>query len=382
LGSATYYAQALGISADGAVVVGVTDHDGGSEQAFRWTEGSGTVGLGFLSGGGTPMSGARAVSADGEIVVGYSSSAAGGSPFMWTQVNGMQPLPVLPGTVGAEASAISPDGSIVIGRCYDGSRSQAFSWSTATGTVSLGQLAGGDDGSFALAVSANGVVVGTALQGSYSTGRRAFLAPPGEGMRLLSEVLLSQGVSGVDGWTLWEATGISSDGNKIVGWGVNPAGVYEAFIADFTPPDLVPDPFFFPDQTGVALSAPMTSAPVTITGITGTTPITVIGGQYSVGCGAVFTSAPGTISNSQTVCVRQTSAATNSTATNTLLTVGGVSDTFTSTTAGASGGGGGALDGFSLLALGLIGAMRRKISIKPHNPDYVEDLALSGRGSA
>ena len=56
------------------------------------------------------------------------------------------------------------------------------------------------------------------------------------------------------------------------------------------------------------------------------------GGTYSIGCTAAFTSAAGTISNDQTVCVRQTSAATNSTAVTTTLAVGGVSGTFTSIT--------------------------------------------------
>src|SRR6185295_18211537 len=45
-----------------------------------------------------------------------------------------------------------------------------------------------------------------------------------------------------------------------------------------------------------------------------------------------FTTDPGTISDGQTVCVRHSASSANSTTVNTTLTVGGVSDTFTTTT--------------------------------------------------
>jgi len=101
------------------------------------------------------------------------------------------------------------------------------------------------------------------------------------------------------------------------------------------PPDTTPDPFVFADQTGVAASVPVTSAPVTIIGLTGAAAVTVTGGQYSVGCSGVFVATAGSVNDGQTVCVRHTSAAAASTLTSTTLTVGGVSDVFTSTTAAA-----------------------------------------------
>jgi hypothetical protein len=88
----------------------------------------------------------------------------------------------------------------------------------------------------------------------------------------------------------------------------------------------------FTDQTSVALNSPTISNPVTISGINTTTQISVSGGAYSVGCTSTFTTTSSTITNGQTVCVRHTSASTNNTVTNTILTVGGVSDTFMSTT--------------------------------------------------
>ena len=102
-----------------------------------------------------------------------------------------------------------------------------------------------------------------------------------------------------------------------------------AFVADTTP-----DAFTFTDQTGVALSSTITSNTITVSGINSAASISVTGGTYSINGGA-YTSATGTITNGQTVSVRHTSSASNSTATNTTLTIGGVSDTFTSTTLAA-----------------------------------------------
>ncbi|EIJ34364.1 cellulase family glycosylhydrolase [Thiothrix nivea] len=97
-------------------------------------------------------------------------------------------------------------------------------------------------------------------------------------------------------------------------------------------PDTTPDAFSFTDQSGVGLSATITSSPITINDIDAATAISVSGGEYAVN-GGVYTSTAGTVSNGDTVQVRHTSSAAYATATNTVLTVGGVSDTFTSTTA-------------------------------------------------
>ncbi|MBO0611373.1 cellulase family glycosylhydrolase [Thiothrix fructosivorans] len=96
-------------------------------------------------------------------------------------------------------------------------------------------------------------------------------------------------------------------------------------------PDTTPDPFVFTDQTGVNRSTLLTSNAITISGIDAAAPITVTGGEYSINGGA-YTSATGTISNSDTVQVRHTSSANYATVTNTVLTVGGISDVFSSTT--------------------------------------------------
>lgn len=102
--------------------------------------------------------------------------------------------------------------------------------------------------------------------------------------------------------------------------------------------DTIPNSFSFVDQTDVALSSVITSAPVTILGINAPTPITVSGGSYDINGSGSFTSSPGIVISGNTVRARLTSSSSNSTAANVTVTVGGVSDTFTATTlAGSSG---------------------------------------------
>lgn len=98
-----------------------------------------------------------------------------------------------------------------------------------------------------------------------------------------------------------------------------------------TTKDNVPDPFTFIDITDAELSTIYISNSVTITGITGLIPISIVDGQYSINGGA-FTDVTGTITNGSTVRVRRTSSDSYVTAESTTLTVGTYSDTYTITT--------------------------------------------------
>jgi hypothetical protein len=120
--------------------------------------------------------------------------------------------------------------------------------------------------------------------------------------------------------------------------------------------DTTPNPFRFTAQANVQLNTLVESNAITISGINAASPISVTGGEYQINGGpwttlASFTSngsvaakggpgakgaRAGTITNGQTVKVRHVSAATNNASVNTTLTIGGVSATFTSTTAAAN----------------------------------------------
>ena len=96
-------------------------------------------------------------------------------------------------------------------------------------------------------------------------------------------------------------------------------------------PDTLVDTFNFTDESAVTLSSTITSNVITISGINAPATISVVGGSYSIDSGA-FTTSPGIVLNGQTVTVQHTSAETLSTVTDTTLTIGVVSDTFSSTT--------------------------------------------------
>ncbi|MGQ0701198.1 MAG: hypothetical protein ACT4PZ_23510 [Panacagrimonas sp.] len=110
-------------------------------------------------------------------------------------------------------------------------------------------------------------------------------------------------------------------------------GVEGTFTSTTLAADTTPNAFVFIDQTNVPRSTMRTSNTVTITGINAAAPISIMGGTFSNGCTGTFTATAGTINSGQTVCVRHTSANAFDAGVNTILTVGGVSDTFSSVTA-------------------------------------------------
>lgn len=109
---------------------------------------------------------------------------------------------------------------------------------------------------------------------------------------------------------------------------------YGSFSGKAAGSDATPDAFSFTDQSGVGTSSTITSAAITVTGIDAAAAITVTGGTYDINGSGTFVSTEGTVSNGDTVRARHTSSASYLTATNTVVTIGGISDTFTSTTQG------------------------------------------------
>src|ERR1019366_5009485 len=194
-----------GVSADGSVVVG-TSYTASSSQAFRWTAGFGVVGLGHLPG--STNNSVAGVSADGSVVVGTSSSGSGSQAFRWTAGTGMVGLGYLPGGTNSSAAAVSADGSVVVGTSSSGV--QAFRWTAGSGMVGLG-------GGSATAVSGDGsIVVGP-----------GFRWTAGSGMQSLWAVLVTNGLDSSGPAPDMSASGISADGNTIV-------GTYYVEATDFT----------------------------------------------------------------------------------------------------------------------------------------------------
>lgn len=230
--------RAEGVSDDGLVVVGWSRKTVGTET-FQWTSGDGMVGLGDLPGGGS-SSNARAVSADGSVVVGSGHSETSlFEAYRWMSGGGMISLGALPAGVNfSQAFGVSGDGSVVVGEIKDDSDTEAFRWTSGDGFVAMGDLPGLDLRSRANDTSADGsVIVGF---GWTNLGFEAFYWDDTNGMQNLKTVLEVQLGLDLTGWSLREATSVSSDGTTIVGNGTNPDGFTEAFIAVIPGPGVCP----------------------------------------------------------------------------------------------------------------------------------------------
>lgn len=276
------YSLARAVSFDGSVVVGdAADTNQNGFSAFRWTAATGMVRLGGCA------SYTFGVSNSGSVAVGTFNSGYGncvGGAYRWTSSGGGERIPDPAGGFFREAQAVSPDGTVVVGVGRPGAVTfeTALLWSSATGTLDLGSLPGAQPGSNAAGVSENGLVVvgggsasnggGEAFRWSSSTGMvglgvlpeapgtiygggatavaakgkvvvgecaiapgtaglRAFVWDNCNGMRNLQGVLADEWGLDLSGWTLQVAMGISADALTIVGWGTDPNGDTEGWVA-------------------------------------------------------------------------------------------------------------------------------------------------------
>ena len=91
-------------------------------QAFRWMAGTGMVGLGHLPGGYFDTD-ALGVSADGSVVVGTSYTASGRKAFIWDTCSGVRSLRNVLVNLGLDltswtltsAEGVSADGATIVG---------------------------------------------------------------------------------------------------------------------------------------------------------------------------------------------------------------------------------------------------------------------------
>lgn len=216
----------------------------------------------------------------------------------------------------------------------------------------------------ALAPALSGALTGgsvTFAQGTISAGNDITVALSGQSFTASAGTLIAALAKALSGQDITFAHGTISAGNDITvaltGQGFTAStGTLAAALARAlsgqaatfaqgtvtpdSPSDTTPDAFAFTDQSGVGISSTITSAAITITGINAAADITVSGGTYNINGGA-FTAVAGTVVDGDEVQARHTSSASYLTLTSTTVTIGGVSDTFSSTTRSepASGGG-------------------------------------------
>lgn len=229
-----FLSEAFAAPNQGAMVVGYGSRGFSSDtEAFRWTQAGGMIGLGDLPAGLT-LSAAFDASADGNVVIGRASDGQYIQAAKWSLSTGWVGLGVLPGHGSSGAQAVSSDGQTIVGWSSASGDGQAIRWTANTGMIALGNLPGGVHSTYATDVSDDGdVIVG---YGIAPTGLQSFIWNPVNGIRFLDEVLSIEYGLNLSGWALSQATGVSGDGRLITGFGTNPSGQTEAWIA------IIPEP--------------------------------------------------------------------------------------------------------------------------------------------
>lgn len=211
---------AADVSGDGSVIVGTLRSLQGGDQAFVWSETAGATRLEYLPD--TNDNGATGVSDDGRVVIGTSNYLKRGSPvenqipdeatrsFRWTADGGMEDLGFVAETDSIKANALSGDGSVIVGDIYRRGPSD-------------------NDPNLLTVVERDG-----------------FIWDEVRGIRDLQEVLVKDfGLgSNLAGWDILRVTDIADDGRTIVGWGTNPSGIHEDWVARLDPPLLAGDANF------------------------------------------------------------------------------------------------------------------------------------------
>jgi len=169
------------------------------------------------------------VTNDGFTFVGYANDGAR-RPIRYAGA-GFEILGTVPGATGeGQAINIAPFGGTIVGDLLVGGVDTPAYWD-AGGLAHLIGVASGFSGGLAAASSADGsMIVGSWYDGVPDEGTStAFLWTQADGVRPLIDVLTTDYGADLTGWTLNTAADITPDGNTIVGIGLNPNGLLEAY---------------------------------------------------------------------------------------------------------------------------------------------------------
>ncbi|MBO6513236.1 MAG: hypothetical protein JJ974_04650, partial [Phycisphaerales bacterium] len=206
-----------GISGNGALIVG-SNRD--ADQAFVWDQQNGYRLLGGLQGVNGEST-ARAISSDGQTIVGSSWNGSTRTAVTFSTNGVFTDLGVIDGYENAEAQGVSSDGRYVVGAARTGLNFGAFRWDRETGvTESLGGAFLGLAGFNANDVSDTGVVVGQSYNDDTDV-RTALIYDDHHGWRSVADMLASEYDITLDPrWQLENVYSISPDGTMITGSGL------------------------------------------------------------------------------------------------------------------------------------------------------------------
>jgi probable HAF family extracellular repeat protein len=213
--------SAADVSADGNAVALTSTLAEGGTLAYRW----------LATGDEAPIIGmeeARAISADGNTLVGNRQGASGNEAVIASiaDASGVQSLGTLAGDAVAFARNLSADGSLAIG-VSGGCGCRGFFW--RNGTIDIA-----DGIQRALSTSADGSIIGGTMTATTCSSGSAALWLPGPGTRAVACDVLPAGTV-PNGWSLTSVNAISDDGRVIAGEGVNPTLAPEGWVAVIGP---------------------------------------------------------------------------------------------------------------------------------------------------
>jgi probable HAF family extracellular repeat protein len=253
--SGSSYTSSYDMSADGSVVVGLGWISANRAHAFRWDASSGqTIDLGAF-GGNVSSSRPNAVSADGNVAVGWDEDDTTGTwrAARWVGVNEsllgcLDPNDPINGP--SQSHAVSSNGQFIAGESSTGlytasgwSEQHAFRWSAVGGLIDVGTtpvdpFGWGTHATVPTAISDDGrTIVGFAGIATFGPGatRPQFIWREGSGMSEIAPFLIAMGVNSAANWVFEYTAGMSSDGRVIVGHGLNASFQREVWRIELPP---------------------------------------------------------------------------------------------------------------------------------------------------
>lgn len=237
------YSYATDISADGLRVVGTAEDGQGKDMPFLFIDGAttGIAGnpelfkLDLLAGGDSGR--AEAISRNGSFATGYVWYDQDGEGAIWSLdgvAGGSSPVRGIGslGGIHTAGTGISNDGRVVVGHSVNADNDKhAFRWVDGQGMADLGTLGGSESAAYAL--SADGAVaVGVAKDAGEMDV--AFRWTEAGDMQSVGDWLAAAGVD-MDGMLLTSASGVSDDGQVVVGTRRSIEGDDLAYLARVTP---------------------------------------------------------------------------------------------------------------------------------------------------
>ncbi|MGM0573416.1 MAG: choice-of-anchor J domain-containing protein [Bacteroidota bacterium] len=231
------YSSGYGISADGSTIVGMQYYQGFNYKAFSWSEDDyDNIGdHADLPEGNRP----NGITANGEVVYGWAQTAtASRSPVVWHN----DEIIFIDETSSGEAYGGSPNGQFITGEL----NSEGFVLNTETGEITTFQNTLNDGMIGPAAVSNDGYVFGFTAEGfpPLPGSRRAFVRHPDGNLTTFNDYAVDQGWFDAESWTFYAITGVSGDGNRLIGAGMDKDGNDVSFMVDLAPaePEIEADP--------------------------------------------------------------------------------------------------------------------------------------------